>query len=91
MIVIRCDGGCGETTREVKEFITIGYVSSHHYCHDCAESVSEFKGKIDDLHTRMAAEFMKEQDSLRTEWAKRHPEGQLPDLIEALARILEEV
>lgn len=81
MILIHCDGGCGETTKEVKEFHTLGSIRQCHYCEKCAESVAAYEMEMDELHTSIVMEFELARDVARKTWMDSHKDGALPDLM----------
>lgn len=80
-VMIRCDGGCGATTKNLSEFSTVGYVKSRHYCEPCFDSVQEFLGKLDDIHTSFAKLFTEDVETIRKAWLEDHETGSLPDML----------
>jgi hypothetical protein len=60
------------------EITSMGYAIPREYCKCCAPKMERMQRKIDDLHTRLAAEWEKELAAIRASYSEEG--GLLPDV-----------
>ena len=78
-ITISCDGGCGTSSSNPKDFKEFGLVDRTFYCGDCAENAEGHLKAVDYLHDKIAKRWSNDLKKLRKQFAKVHPGFTLPD------------
>ncbi len=78
-IFYACDA-CGEKMEEGPA-LTAGLVVVRQYCEKCAPDVRQYQKDRDELHEEVAHAWAVRSDLLRVSWLKKHPNGQLPDML----------
>lgn len=78
-ITIECDGGCGESNDDPKNFKEFGLVDRTFYCGECSKVAEEFLNTVDDLHENMAKRWRNGLKKLKKQFEKSHAGFTLPD------------
>ena len=50
-LIAQCDGGCGETTKDIKMFDDFGIIKKVWYCKDCQADLEALYASRDALQT----------------------------------------
>ena len=78
-ITVGCDGGCGTSSTNPKDFKEFGLVDRTFYCDDCAKKAEEFLKTVDDLHDQIAKRWRNGLKRVRKQFVKAHSGFTLPD------------
>jgi hypothetical protein len=81
-IVVECDGGCGATTRDIKEFTEFGIAKRVWYCEKCAGTLKALYDQRDTLHTLHAKSFGSDLLASIAAFKSVLPKAKLPDAAE---------
>ena len=76
---INCDGGCGLTSSNIKDFKVLGVAVEREYCAKCAPIVKEYIDDRNKLHSDLTKSWKLKSDKLRSKTRKLLPNGSLPD------------
>ncbi len=77
--VLVCDGGCGFTSEDKKEFVQLGVGVKREYCKECGAKAQEFIKERDELHDWVAKQWKVKLAKLAKRHQKELPKGKLPD------------
>lgn len=75
--VFACDGCDGVT--EFGDLTEHGFGRKKLYCPSCHTSVAEYETARDELHSKLALDWVTGIGKLQEKWRKAHPTGKLPD------------
>lgn len=74
-----CDGGCGESTEDSKDFEERGLDDKKQYCKGCIGVVDEFIEKRNSIHNKIQKIWIEDMDELTKEYQEEFPDVRLPD------------
>ena len=78
-LIAQCDGGCGATTNDVKNYSEFGKIKKVWYCEECKQLLEDLYLTRDRLHTEVAAEFRNRLLRVLDAFGQLHPKARLPD------------
>ncbi len=78
-LIAQCDGGCGATTKDVKDYSEFGVVRKVWYCAKCAGALEVLHMQRDAAHTRHARALEAELLGRVAEFVAAHPLARIPD------------
>ena len=78
-LIAQCDGGCGATTNDVKDYSEFGIIKKVWCCAKCAGKLKVLYMERDAAHTRHAAALKTELLERVAEFVAVNPKTRLPD------------
>lgn len=82
MIKIGCDGGCGRSSSDPKDFVIAGFLEQKHYCKEqCAPVLEAFVKARNDAHDATVIYFRKKYDQTVKKFQKQNPSFSFPDVM----------
>ncbi len=74
-----CDGGCGASTENSKDFEERGLEDKKQYCKDCIKVIDTFIDERNKIHDKIQDIWKTDTKKLIEKFYKENPDAKLPD------------